>query len=181
MTIGGTNLDAGACFREHAPRVYRWALALCRRHDAAADITQEVFLRLLRAMPTVASDGQLRGWLRRTTVSRVVDGWRAERARRDATRRSVTLRDDAVAPADEIAQVAERDADLRAALAMLSEQQRLVVVAKCYDSMTFAEIATELGVAIPTVKTHYLRALATIRDRLDRDAEVDRTAAARGA
>jgi DNA-directed RNA polymerase specialized sigma24 family protein len=35
-----------------------------------------------------------------------------------------------------------------------------------YDEMTFAEIAAELSVAISTVKTHYLRAVQAVRDRL---------------
>ena len=41
-----------------------------------------------------------------------------------------------------------------------------MVVAKVYESMTFAEIALELDLAVSTVKTHYLRALQSLRDRL---------------
>ncbi|GAF95160.1 unnamed protein product, partial [marine sediment metagenome] len=50
----------------------------------------------------------------------------------------------------------------------LSDVQRSVIVAKVYDDMTFAQVAEELGLAVSTVKTHYLRAVGTVRDRLKR-------------
>ena len=58
--------------------------------------------------------------------------------------------------------------DIAGALDRLSELQRGVLVAKVYDEMTFAEIATELDLALSTVKTHYLRAVRAVRDRLQR-------------
>jgi DNA-directed RNA polymerase specialized sigma24 family protein len=43
-----------------------------------------------------------------------------------------------------------------------------VLIARTYEGLTFAEIAVELGIAVPTVKTHYLRAVSAVRDRLMR-------------
>ena len=57
---------------------------------------------------------------------------------------------------------------IAAAMDKLSEVQRGVLVAKVYDEMTFAEIAAELDLALSTVKTHYLRAVRAVRDRLER-------------
>jgi len=56
--------------------------------------------------------------------------------------------------------------DIAAALDRLTDIQRSVLVAKVYDEMTFAEIAAEMSVAVSTVKTHYLRAVQVVRDRL---------------
>ena len=55
---------------------------------------------------------------------------------------------------------------MAAALERLTEAQRAVMVAKVYDGLTFPQIAAEMDLAVPTVKTHYLRALSAIRDRL---------------
>ena len=64
---------------------------------------------------------------------------------------------------------AERD-ELRAAIARamgdLTDMQRSVLTAKVHDGLTFAQIAAEHDLAVPTVKTHYLRALRAVRDRL---------------
>jgi RNA polymerase sigma factor (sigma-70 family) len=56
--------------------------------------------------------------------------------------------------------------DIASALDRLSDIQRSVLVAKVYDEMTFAAIAAEMNVAVSTVKTHYLRAVQAVRDRL---------------
>jgi len=56
--------------------------------------------------------------------------------------------------------------EIAGALAVLTDAQRSVLIAKVYDGQTFAQIAADLGVAVPTVKTHYLRAVRAVRDRL---------------
>ena len=60
----------------------------------------------------------------------------------------------------------ERAAVISAAIESLSEQQREIVVAKVYDAEPFAAIAEQLGISIPTVKTHYLRALKKLHTAL---------------
>ena len=57
-------------------------------------------------------------------------------------------------------------AEIAAALDGLTEAQRSVLVAKVYDGQTFARIAEDLDIAVPTAKTHYLRAIRIVRDRL---------------
>lgn len=154
-------LDPETCFRDHHARVYRWAFAMCRRHADALDVTQEVFLNLVRKPPALSSRRAAIGWLRRATANRVVDRWRGESAR--------TARELAHVPREESEpplETRELCEHVRAALLGLSEQQRIVLMAKCYDQLTFQQIADEIGIAVPTAKTHYLRALAAVRDRL---------------
>jgi RNA polymerase sigma factor (sigma-70 family) len=154
-------LDVTACFDAHRARVYRWALGLCGSDADAADITQEVFLRMLRRPPAVEAPGALVAWLRRVTATVAVDRWRRARVRRLVEEQAVAARPVAAPPAD-----AEEAQRVRAALAELSPQQRLVVLGKSYDGLTFREIAAELGISVPTAKTHYVRALAAIRGKL---------------
>jgi DNA-directed RNA polymerase specialized sigma24 family protein len=56
--------------------------------------------------------------------------------------------------------------DVAAAFEALTEAQRSVLVGKVFDGMTFAEIAAEHDSAVSTVKTHYVRAVRAVRDRL---------------
>lgn len=48
----------------------------------------------------------------------------------------------------------------------LTEMQRLVLVAKAVEELTFAALADDLGISIPTAKTHYRRAIDAVRLRL---------------
>jgi len=155
------SLDVQAVFQAQRACVYRWAYALCRRHDEALDVVQDVFLGLLRSKPALDSDGAVRAWLRRATMNAAIDRWRR------ATRRcAVGTNPAAVGVADISPERREEDAQVRAAIAALSPAQRTVLLCRLCDEMTFRQIAEELGIAIPTAKTHYLRALEEVRRRL---------------
>jgi RNA polymerase sigma-70 factor (ECF subfamily) len=161
--------DVGECFEAHRARVYRWAYAMCARHEDALDIVQEVFLRMLRRPPEVSTVAAAIAWLRQVTSRVVIDRWRAESSRSAAQREYVPQ-----TSVEGSAEGRETTEHLRAAIETLSQQQRLVLMAKTYDRMTFQQIADELGIAVPTAKTHYLRALSTVRERLDIDIQAGR-------
>jgi RNA polymerase sigma-70 factor (ECF subfamily) len=156
--------DVAVCFEAHRARVYRWAHAMCGRHEDALDVMQEVFLRMVRRPPELPSIAAAVAWLRPVTARIVIDRWRAESSREAARRGYPTP--PPTEPAVETRELAER---VRAAIQTLSEQQQVVLMAKVYDHRTFQQIAEELGLAVPTVKTHYLRALSAVRARLDID------------
>ena len=156
--------EVAAHFEAHRARVYRWAYAMCGRHEDALDIVQEVFLRMLRRPPELPNIAAAVGWLRQVTARVVIDRWRAESSRGAARHEFSPDRS-----AGESVESHELVECLRAAIGTLSEQQRLVLMAKTYDRMTFQQIAHEFGIAVPTAKTHYLRALSAVRARLKID------------
>jgi RNA polymerase sigma-70 factor (ECF subfamily) len=160
-------------FTQHRGRVYRWAYAMCGRHEASVDTVQEVFLRLVRRAPQFEHAAAAVAWLRRVTGRVVLNLWRHESTRR-RFERGRGMRE----PIEEAPTPTELPGRLLAALTELTEQQRLVLMAKCYDDMTFSEIALELGISAPTAKTHYVRALAAVRDHLG--IHPDRAAVAAG-
>ena len=72
-------------------------------------------------------------------------------------------------PGDRSASALDREVmrdEIALALDKLTETQRGELVAKIYDELTFSNIADEMGLALSTVKTHYLRAIRTVRNRL---------------
>jgi len=164
MTTSSPNLVA-ARFENHAQEVYAWAYRLLGRHHDALDVVQDVFLRwnkqCEREVPSVP-----RGWLRRVTVNRAVDVVRRRRSE------SGSLEEVADAGGVEVVDRAIDEEALRldvaTALDRLTDLQRAVLVAKVYDEMTFAQIAAEHHVSLSTAKTHYLRAVKAVRDRLGR-------------
>lgn len=158
-----------ATFEHHRAQVYAWAYRLLQNHHDALDVTQEVFLKWWRAHATADAPTNAIGWLRRVTVNLAIDTIRC------AARRAQTARG-GPAPADQQATAAARRTHeptqretarrIAAALHTLTEPQRAVVVAKVYDGCTFARIAEQMGISLPTAKTHYLRALQALRHRL---------------
>jgi len=169
MTLIGN--PSGRGFEQYTGEVYGWAYRLLGRHHDALDVVQDVFLRW-DAQCARQAPKQPRGWLRRVTLNRVIDLRRQRQriAEPQASACAESTLAETRSPQDvgmRIDQEALRD-DITTALDRLSDVQRSVIVAKVYDDMTFAQVAEELGLAVSTVKTHYLRAVGTVRDRLKR-------------
>ncbi len=163
---------SSAGFERYTNEVYGWAYRLLGRHHDALDVVQDVFLRW-DAQCVRQAPKQPRGWLRRVTLNRAID---LRRQRHTTQELQALACAEFASPADSYGSV-EAEAridrevlrdDIAAALDRLSDVQRSVLVAKVYDDMTFAQIAGELGLAISTIKTHYLRAVRAVRDRLQR-------------
>jgi RNA polymerase sigma factor (sigma-70 family) len=150
-------------FEQYAGQVYRWAYRFLGRHHDALDVVQDVFLRWDQQC-TQGRPLQPRGWLRRVTLNRAIDVVRKRQTDAGVVTMPVELQADE--QSDEMLDRATLREDIASALDRLSDIQRSVLVAKVYDEMTFAAIAAEMNVAVSTVKTHYLRAVQAVRDRL---------------
>lgn len=147
----------------YAPQVYGWAYRFLGRHHDALDVVQDVFLKWMTQCARATPD-RPRGWLRRVTVNRAID---VARRRRETPEADIQVADRG---ASEQALVRhDREVlreDVSAAMQRLPEMQRAVLVAKVYDELTFAQVADELDIAVSTAKTHFLRALTAMRERL---------------
>lgn len=154
--------DRDTAFELYRGEIYTWAYRLVGRHHDALDVVQDVFLRWIQndVRSTLRNP---RAWLRRVTIHRAIDFARSRSS--DRKRERKTARTEAGSLSD-LTQQDELRADLVAALDKLSDMQRSVLIAKVFDGLTFARIAAEMEIAVPTAKTHYLRALTTMRDQL---------------
>ena len=153
-------------FEHHTAEVYGWAYRILGRHDDALDVVQDVFLKWVEQCQKQPPE-QPRGWLRKVALHQAID---LKRRHRRGPKSGADQVENASGRASGDGALAFDRATLRddiaAALDQLTEIQQSVLIAKVYDELTFARIATELGLAVPTAKTHYLRAVRAVRDRL---------------
>src|SRR6185312_4440151 len=64
---------------QYRPRVFRFALASLRDHDAAETVTQDCFLRAYRALPEFRGDSSVQNWLMKIAVNLIRDTARRQR------------------------------------------------------------------------------------------------------
>jgi RNA polymerase sigma factor (sigma-70 family) len=154
--------------REHSARVYRLAYRLTgNRHDAE-DLTQEVFVRVFRSLPSY-TPGTFEGWLHRITTNLFLD-----MARRKQRIRFEGLADDAVGllrdgeptPAQAF-DARHLDTDVQAALEALAPEYRAAVVLCDIEGLSYEEIAAVLQVKLGTVRSRIHRGRAQLRAALD--------------
>ncbi len=154
--------DRDTAFELYRSEVYTWAYRLVGRHHDALDVVQDVFLRWIQKDNRTELRNP-RAWLRRVTINRAID---VARSRSVASKHDYKTAQNEVGRDPDLTQQDELRADLVAALDKLSDMQKSVLIAKVFEGLTFAKIAAEMEIAVPTAKTHFLRAVTTMRDRL---------------
>ena len=152
----------------HYRRLYRIALAYLRRPEDALDVVQEAFVKTFLAAPRWDQGLEAGPWLSRVTVNLAIDRWRRNRRRAETftplaeSDRALWLADPSSPPESRL-QARETSERLRAALGVLPERQRAIVVLRHYQDLSLEEIAQTLGIRVGTVKSSLHRALRRLR------------------
>jgi RNA polymerase sigma-70 factor (ECF subfamily) len=150
-----------AAYRRHAAELIRFATAIAGPDDAS-DVVTDAMLRVFDGRvdhPTIAD---VRAYMFRAVHRRLIDHERSQTRRR---RRDLAFGRGAGSPAPDDAPAVAVDA--RAALAVLSVQQRTVVFLTYWCDHTPADIARVLDVSEGTVRKQLARARARLREVLD--------------
>jgi RNA polymerase sigma-70 factor, ECF subfamily len=169
---GGDLHSFNALVVRHERAVYNLCLRMLRDVASAEDATQETFLKAWTAIATFRG-GLVRPWLLRIATNRCYDVLRA-RGRRPAdsldaeefeSEPTWTSQTSGEHP-EVFAARAELSVHLERALALLPEDQRLVVILSDVHGHPYDEIAQITGVPVGTVKSRLSRARSRLRDVL---------------
>lgn len=170
MTNGGIELEAA----RHQHRVFSFAYHLLRDREAAEDVTQEVWVRLLSRPPEEVDGRGLAPWLLRVTRNLAYDLLRSLRVRRgtglaelDAPD-ALELTDDEAGP-DALAEAGQFRRRLTAELGRLDEPYRSVVILREIEGLAYQEIADILEMPLNTVRVVLHRGRRKLRERLGED------------
>ncbi|HSQ33152.1 MAG TPA: sigma-70 family RNA polymerase sigma factor [Gemmatimonadaceae bacterium] len=152
-----------ALWTRHAPHVDMVVRRLVGGDpDLAADIAQEVWIQIFRALPSYRGESQFSTWAHRIAVNRTLNALRK-------TRRLATIETDV----QEDTASFEPDTDrsfiaqsIEEAAAKLSPGARTVFMLHDVEGYTHEEIATELGITTGGSKSQLFKARAKLRKLL---------------
>ena len=127
---------------QHSPHIDAVVRRLVGDADLAADIAQEVWIQIFRALPTYRGDSQFGTWAHRIAVNRTLNALR--RVRRIA--KSETEIEEDTASVEHDSERAMLAASIEDATRQLAPGARAVFVLHDVEGYTHEEIATELGI-----------------------------------
>ncbi|MCU0619210.1 MAG: sigma-70 family RNA polymerase sigma factor [Gemmatimonadaceae bacterium] len=157
--VAGDEVAMRALWAEHAPRIDAVVRRLVRDADEAADIAQEVWIQIFRALPGFRGDAQFSTWAHRIAVNRTLNALR--RARR-LVGVAEELEEDTVHVEDDVDQPFLR-ASLEQAVHKLPPGARTVFVLHDVEGYTHEEIAAQLGITTGGSKSQLFKARAKLR------------------
>ena len=163
--------EFGALYDRHFQQIYRFVYSRVREQTAAEDVTSEVFIKALKAMPRYQDTGRpFAAWLYQIAVNAIADRYRSLRP----THALEDFHDLSVGgPAIED-QAAQRD-EIRRIWRLvegLPLQQRTALVLKFQEDMKIEDIAVAMGKSPGAVKLLIHRGVSRLRE----DAEALRPA-----
>ena len=150
---------------QYAASLYRYALALTCKVEDAQDAVQEVFARISRQPKRFTEVRNIRAYLFSATRNAAYSILRGRR-RCEALHEAICS-DIAAVCAPNTRQMSATIIVIRDAIALLSIEQREVLVLKILDQMTFKEIAQTVKAPMNTVAGRYRYGIEKLRKALN--------------
>ena len=153
----------GALYDRHFQQIYRFVYSRVREQTAAEDVTSEVFMKALKAMPRYQDTGRpFAAWLYQIAVNAIADRYRTLRPSQSLD----DFHDLSIAGPALEEQAAQRDEVRRiwALVEDLPHQQRTALVLKFQEDMKIEDIAFAMGKTPGAVKLLIHRGVSRLRE-----------------
>ena len=155
--------------RTYQQRVYWLVRKMVVDHDDADDLTQEVFIKVHRAISTFREDSQLFTWIYRIATNECLSYLNKKKRRfflpiEDVSQQLISKLDSSAhISGDEIQN------KLQKALLKLPDKQRLVFNLKYFEEMPYEQMAEVTGTSVGALKASFHHAVKKIEDFLSVD------------
>lgn len=171
----GDTRALGELFHRHHAALYRYFLRMSGSQAVSEDLTQEVFLRVLKKHETWQREARFTSWMYRIAHNAFID-----HTRKNKWETAMPENMDFAAPAGRrLEQDQEQEILLRALAAMPADKRELLVLSR-FQGMRYEQIGELLGVETNTVKVRVFRALGQLREIYERMSGQTRLSAAGG-
>ena len=158
--------------RMYRRKVFNVAYKFVGKHDEAEDLTQDIFLKIFKALKTFDRRANFQTWIISISRNLCIDHYRSVRKERQTIARDVDSNDlqPATSERGPYAQAEHQDlrAQLRQALETLPITLRTAVVLRDLQELSYQEIADRLGLPEGTVKSRINRGRIELAHQLRR-------------
>jgi len=159
--LAGNQMAWEQIVRQNWRKVFNVAYKFVGKHDEAEDLTQDIFLKIFKALATFDRRANFQTWIISISRNLCIDHYRSVRKERQTMARDVEMSDLQPASKDRGPYAAAEHQDLRAmlrqALETLPATLRTAVVLRDLQELSYQEIADRLGLPEGTVKSRINR------------------------
>ena len=155
-----------ALFRYYGPQVYRFALSYLKDGFEAEETVQNCFLKIWENRESLDAARPLKGYLFTVAHHAILNHLRRSR-RLDVRNAALAAASPAAAPGPDAAlEYQELETRYLAAVQRLPPKRRHIFTLNRTHGLSYAQIATELGLSVRTVEAQIAQALKSLRQEL---------------
>ena len=172
LIAGGDTTAFEQLIERHQTLVAGTVARMLGSNSDVEDIAQQVFIRVWKSAGRYVARARFTTWLLKITRNLVFNEMR--RAKRhphlpvqiEPGVEEMPLKDEAMATPDANLLQAELQAEIEKAIMLLPDTQRMALVLRRYEELSYEEIADVLDLSVPAVKSLLFRARTELRERL---------------
>jgi RNA polymerase sigma-70 factor (ECF subfamily) len=154
--------QAAQLFERYHVRMYNFLLRMTAHREVAEDLTQNVFVRLLRYRHTYKPGMPVKAWLYQLARNAFADHYQQEKKQRWLSLPPQLEMKDNLGEALEQEHLEQR---LIHALAQLDDDARELLVLTRFQHLKYEEVARHLGLTVANVKVKVHRAIGSLRTK----------------
>ncbi len=171
--IAGDEESINLLISRYRKKAYNYILMLVKDSDAAEDIAQELFIKVINSIKSgrYSDSGKFQSWLMRIAHNMVIDYFRHQNQRKElSTDTEVNILNNKELVDENVEDKlmsSQREVIIRKLLDKLPVEQREVVVLRHYLGLSFKEIAEHTDVSINTALGRMRYALLNLRKLIE--------------
>jgi RNA polymerase sigma-70 factor (ECF subfamily) len=176
----GATKSFDAIFARYQSMVFNLTMRILGDREEALDVSQEVFFAVFRKLHRFRGESSLKTWIYRIAINRATNRcrWWSRLRRRgtvsldahlsqdDSRTLSESLESGERTP-EEVLRMREAHQEMERVLLCLPVQQRIAVIMRDVEGLSYEEIAESLNLSLGTVKSRIARGREELKRRLN--------------
>lgn len=165
----GHEESANKLIQKYYKEIFAFAYKRVFDQQLAMDLTQEIFIRTLQAIPHFdEKKATFRTWLYQIAHNHCTDYFRSKAFQ--TSKQTDVVEQIELDGEDEVVSLVlhnQQLAEIHKALQAFDEQERQIILGKVLDDFTFIQLAEKLQIPLSTVKTKYYKAIKQLKRELE--------------
>ncbi len=155
--------QASLLFDRYHKRLFNFLARMAMDRELAEDLTQNVFLRMIKYRNSYREGAKFQSWIYQVARNVFSDHYQTIKNRKSDFI-DVEKIGERMAESDETSMMDEQERLLHRSMALLSEEQRELLVLTRYQHMKYEEVATIMDTTVANIKVKVHRAIAKLRE-----------------
>jgi len=155
--------QASLLFDRYHKRLYNYLVRMTMDRDAAEDLTQNVFVRMIRYRNSYKQGLKFQSWIYQVARNVFSDHYQASR-NENRSNMDIEGFSDQLEDANESQRQEDQERLLIRSLAMLNDDQRELLVLTRFQHLKYEEVAQLLNTTVANIKVKVHRAIGKLRE-----------------